>query len=259
MSAALTLWRKHMMKLIVHKEEAFGTLFQPILWVVLFGTGMKSVIGAAMPGGDNFYISFMVPGIIALTAMSGAIEGGLVFLQERLLGIMKEYLVAPIPRVSILMGNAMSTVTKSLLQAIVIFIIGVLMGAQVDLLPLGWLIGLVLITGFGLGFAGIGLSVASRASSIGGYHMLIFMLTLPLLFVSNALYPLASLPSWMRILAQINPLSYVVDGLRQTILQGSATLVDGESLALWLCFVVVIAFATFGTLLAYVSFRKSIR
>lgn len=259
MSAALTLWRKHMTKLFVHQEEAFGILFQPILWVVLFGTGMKGVFGEAMPGGEALYISFMVPGIIALTAMSGAISGGLVLLEERTRGIIKEYLVAPIPRISILMGNIMSTVTKSLFQVIVILIIGMLMGAQISSNPLGWLGGLILITGCGLGFAGIGLAVASKTSSTGGYHMLIFMLTLPLLFVSNALYPMASLPAWMRIGAQMNPVSYVVDGLRQMVFENGAALADGSVLPLWLCFTVVAAFGLFGILLAYVAFRKSIK
>jgi ABC-2 type transport system permease protein len=258
MTAALILWNKHMIKLNVHKEEAFGLLFQPILWVVLFGTGMKSVLGAAMPG-EGDYISFMVPGIIALTAMSGAIGGGLVLLEERLRGIIKEYLAAPISRVSILVGNAMSTVTKSLFQAVIILIVGLLLGAQVSLNPLGWLGGLVLIAGFGLGFAGIGLAVASRTSSTGGYHMLIFMLSLPLLFVSNSLYPLASLPTWMRVGAQINPMTYTVDGLRQMVFESSATLTSGDFLPLWLCFVVVAAFGIFGILLAYASFKKSIK
>ena len=258
MSAAVTLWRKHMTNVIVHKEDAFGLLFQPILWVVLFGTGMKSVIGSALPGGGGSYITFMVPGIVALTAMSGAIEGGLMFLQERILGTVKEYLAAPIPRVSILLGNALSTVTKSLFQAIVILIVGVLMGAQVDLLPLGWLGGLVLIVGFGLGFAGIGLSVASRTNSPGGYHMLIFMFSLPLLFLSSSLYPLASLPAWMRIAARVNPMSYVVDGLRQTAFQGSGALAGGE-FPLWLCFLVVALFALLGIALAYSAFMKSIK
>jgi len=257
MSAALTLWNKHMTKLISHKEEAIGSLFQPILWVVLFGAGMKSVAGAAMPGGEDSYIAFMVPGIIALTAMSGAIEGGLVLVQERLMGIVKEYFVAPISRVSVLMGNALSTVTKSLLQAVIIFIIGIILGALVSLNPLGWLGGLVLICGFGLGFAGIGLAVASRASSINGYHMVIFIFTLPTLFASNALYPLASLPTWMQILARANPMSYVVDGLRQTFYLNSVHLADGELLPLWLCFTVVVAFAIAGISLAYLSFRKA--
>jgi len=223
---------------------------------VLFGTGMKSVIGAAMPGEDNFYISFMVPGIIALTAMSGAINGGLVLLQERILGIVKEYFVATISHMSVLMANALSTVTKSLIQALIIIAVGALMGAQFSSNLLGWLGGVLLIGGFGLGFAGIGLAVASKTNSPGGYHMLIFMLTLPLLFVSNSLYPLASLPTWMRVIAQGNPMSYVVDGLRQTIFQSSTT---GSDFALWLCFLVVALFAVFGMLLAYFSFRKSMK
>ena len=246
-----------MMKYSIHAEEAFGTLFQPILWVVLFGTGMKAVFGDAIPGLN--YIAFMVPGIVALTAMSGAIQGGLTFLQERLLGTMKEYLVAPIPRISILMGNAMSTTTTALLQSIIILIIGMFMGAKLDLLPFGWLGGMVLTAGFALGFAGIGLAVAAKANTTGGYHMLIFMLTLPLMFISNALYPISSLPTWMKVISQINPMSYVVDGLRQTVFTGTTAIAGGTPLELWLCYVVAIAFALFGMGLAYIAFKGAVK
>ncbi len=89
--------------------------------------------------------------------------------------------------------------------------------------------------------------------------MLIFLLTLPLLLMSNALYPLASLPTWMQVGARLNPTSYVVDGLRQMVFDNSATLSGAELLPLWLCFLVVAAFGVFGMLLAYVSFKKSIK
>jgi len=260
MSAALTLWNKHMTKLLAHGEEGFGVLFQPILWVVLFGTGMKGVMASVMPGGGDYYMTLMVPGIIALTAMSGAIQGGLTLLEERLLGIIKEYLVAPIPRISILVGNAMSTITKSLLQSAIILGIGILMGARfIGFDPLGWLGGLLLIILFGLGFAGIGLAVASKTSSTGGYHMLIFMLTLPLMFLSNSLYPLESLPVWMQIGSKVNPVSYAVDGMRQTLFDTGADFVGSEFLPLWLCFLVVTLFAAFGIGLAYSSFRSSLK
>lgn len=260
MSATLTLWNKHMAKLMAGKEQAFGILFQPILWIVLFGTGMAAVIGTESSDAKDAYITFMVPGIIALAAMTGAIEGGLTLLFERLQGIIKEYLVSPIPRPSILFGNALSTVTKSLAQAVVILGVGLLMGAQfIGLDPLGWLGGLVLIIALGLGFAGIGLAVASRTNSPSGYHMLIFMLTMPLLFLSNALYPMASLPTWMQIGANINPVSYAVDGLRQTLFDSSSSLAGGEFLPLWLCFVVVTVFAALGMMLAYSSFKKSVK
>ncbi|MFC1954579.1 ABC transporter permease [Chloroflexota bacterium] len=259
MIAAFTLWNKHMIKLLSHAEESFGVLFQPILWVVLFGTGMKGIMASVMPGGGDYYMTLMVPEIIALTAMSGAIQGGLTLLEERFLGIIKEYLVAPIPRMSILMGNALSTITKSLFQSVVILTIGILMGARfIGYNPAGWLGGLLLVTLFGLGFAGIGLAVASKTNSTGGYHMLIFMLTLPLMFLSNSLYPLDSLPVWMQIGSKINPVSYVVDGLRQTLFDAGSIYTEGGFLPLWLCFLVVAIFAVFGTLLSYVSFKKSV-
>lgn len=259
MSAAMTLWSKHMRKLVVHPEEAVGILIQPILWVVLFGIGMKGLLGSAMGGGGDTYITFIVPGIVALTALGGAISGGLVWLNERIQGIAKEYLVAPIPRLSILAGNALSITSKTLFQAVVILIIGLLIGAQVSGDLLGWLGGLALVAGYGLGFAGIALAFASRANDPGSYHMVIFLINLPLLFMSNALYPLESLPTWMEIGARINPTSYVVDGMRQTVFENGAVLGGGEPLALWLCFVVTGAFAVFGMALAYVSFRRSIK
>ena len=259
MSAAVTLWSKHMTKLRVHPEEAVGLLIQPILWIALFVVGMKSLRGPTIQGGGDAYMTFMVPGIVALMAYSGAIGGGLVWLTERVQGIAKEYLVAPIPRLSILMGNALSILTKTLFQSIVILVVGVLMGAQGNLSPLGWLGGIVLVTGYGLGFAGIALAAASRTNDPGSYHMLIFMLFLPLLFISNALYPLSSLPTWMEVMARANPTSYVVDGLRQTFFDSSVTLEGAEFLPLWLCFVVVAAFAALGVALAYVVFKRSIR
>ncbi len=259
MSAATILWSKHMRKLRVHPEEAVGLLIQPILWVALFGLGMRGLLGPSMAGDDDVYTTFMVPGIIALTALGGAIGGGLVWLNERTLGIAKEYLAAPIPRLSILMGNALSILTKTMFQAVVILVVGVLLGAQGSLDPLGWLGGRVLIELYSLGFAGIALAFASMANDPGAYHMVIFLINLPLLFMSNALYPMASMPTWMEVLARANPTSYVVDGMRQTLFDSSATLANAELLSLWLCFVVVTAFAAFGISLAYVAFKKSIK
>ena len=139
MAATYVLWNKHMRKFLANPMEMFGFAIQPVLWVVLFGAGMKSMMGAAMPGVGDQYVSFMLPGIVALSALGGAVGGGSVWLTERLRGIVKEYLVAPIPRLSILMGNALSTMTKSLFQAVIILIVGILMGARINTNPLGWL------------------------------------------------------------------------------------------------------------------------
>jgi len=256
MSAALTLWHKHMRKSFLHSEEIIGMLIQPVLWVLLFGVGMTRMMGSTDLGAGGAYLTFMLPGIIALTALGGAVTGGFVWLLERVRGIVKEYLVAPIPRVSILLGNALSTVTKALLQVFVIFLVGALVGAELSFNPLYWVAGLLLISGYALGFAGLALAFASKTDSTGAYHTIIFLFNLPLLFLSNALYPLDTLPRWMQIGAFFNPTTYVVSGLRQTMLLTSTT---QESLALWLCFVAVALFAAIGTGVAYRAFYGVIK
>lgn len=259
MNASIILWQKQMKKSLIHTEEIVGMLIQPILWVVLFGVGMRSLMAASTPGNGEGYMTFIVPGIVALTAVGGAIGGGSTWLNERLMGIVKEYLVAPIPRLSILMGHALSITTKVLIQSIVILIVGVLMGAQLRANPLGWLGGILLVAGYGIGFAGVALAVASKTDSSEGYHMMIFMLQLPLLFWSNSLYPLTTLPTWMRIGALINPTTYVVTGLRQITMAPTPDIGNLEAIPLWLGFLVVVTFAGLGMGLAFGAFKTSIK
>jgi len=259
MNATFLLWQKQMKKALVHPEEIVGMLIQPILWVILFGVGMRSLMGTTNPESGNDYMTFVVPGIVALTAVSGAIAGGSTWLSERIRGIVKEYLAAPIPRLSILMGNATSIVTKVLVQSFVILIVGVLMGARLSPNPFGWLGGLVLIAGYGIGFSGIALAVASATDSSEGYHMMIFLLQLPLLFLSNSLYPLETLPAWMRVGAFANPTTYVVTGLRQITLGPAPTMGAVANIPLWICFAVTAGFAALGMYWALKAFQKAIK
>ncbi len=259
MNATILLWQKQMKKALVHPEEIAGMLIQPILWVILFGVGMRSLMGTTAPGSGNDYMTFVVPGIVALTAVSAAIVGGSTWLNERLIGIVKEYMTAPIPRLSILMGNATGIVTKVLIQSIIILIVGLLMGAKLSNNPLGWLGGLLLIAGYGIGFSGFALAVASSTDSSEGYHMMIFMLQLPLLFLSNSLYPLQSLPRWMQIGAYANPTTYIVTGLRQITLGPTPTMGTVANIPLWICFVVAVGFAAFGMNMALRAFKKAIK
>jgi ABC-2 type transport system permease protein len=245
-SVTLSIWHKHMRKFLGNSEELFGMMIQPILWVILFGVGMKSLMGGVAPDGGENYIEFILPGIIALSAMGGAIGGGMAWLDERVRGIVKEYLVAPIPRFSILLGNAGSTATKAMFQAVVILLVGILMGAGLSTDPVGWLLGFLLLAGYALGFTGLALVVATKTDNIMAYHAMIMMLNLPVLFLSNARYPMASLPGWMKVGALANPTSYLVDGIRQTVLSGGGGLAANDTLPLWLCFTVTAGFAVLG-------------
>jgi ABC-2 type transport system permease protein len=259
MNAVLTLWQKQMKKSFVHSEEIVGMLIQPILWVVLFGVGMRNLMGTVTPGSGAGYMTFVVPGIVALTALGGAIAGGSTWLNERLMGIVKEYLVSPIPRLSILMGNAAAIVTKVLAQSLIILIVGLLMGAQLSTNPAGWIGGLLLVILYGTGFAGIALTMASKTDSSGGYHMVIFILNLPLLFLSNALYPLQTMPTWMRFGALLNPTTYVVTGLRKSALASVPNSGYVDTIPLWVCVLVLICFAVLGMALALRAFKSTIK
>lgn len=258
MNATLLLWKKQMKKALIHPEEIVGMLLQPALWVILFGVGMRSLMGTTNLGAGNDYMTFVLPGIVALTVVSAAIAGGSTWLNERLIGIVKEYLTAPIPRLTILLGNATGIVTKVLIQSIVILIVGVVMGAKLNGHFWGLVGGLLLIAGFGIGFSGFSLAVASSTDSSEGYHMMIFLLQLPLLFLSNSLYPLQTLPVWMKIGAYANPTTYVVTGLRLITL-GATPIEPISGIPLWLCFMVSGAFAVLGMYIALSAFRKSIK
>ncbi len=253
--ATFAIWHKHMRKFLGNGEELFGLMIQPILWIVLFGVGMRALVGSGgMAGADGNYLGFILPGIAALSAMGGAVGGGMAWLDERSRGIVREYLVAPIPRTSILFATVGSTITKALFQALIILVFGVILGAGLTGNPLGWLIGLVLLVGYAAGFSGIALAVASMTDNLMAYHAMIMLLNLPVLFLSNALYPLSSMPGWMQVGALINPTSYLVDGMRQAILGGSA------ELPMWVCLVVTIGFAALGLLAASRAFaRKTAR
>ncbi|MGF1507540.1 MAG: ABC transporter permease [Anaerolineae bacterium] len=252
MAATLTLWHKHMTKFFRNPEAAFGMLLQPVLWVALFGVGMRSFIG-----GESFvenFISFMVPGIIALAALSGAVSGGSIMLNERLNGITKEYMAAPIPRYAILAGSALSTATKGLFQAILIAALGLIIGSSISMNPLGWLAALGYIGLYAIGMAGLALAVAASVNSTLGYHGLI-ALDLPLLFASSALYPLVLLPGWMQVIGRLNPTTYVIDAVR-SLMYGVEYAGQANN---WLALGVLIGFALFGIVLSTVAFRAQIR
>lgn len=250
MHATYVIWSKHMTKFAHSIEELLGVALQSVLWVVLFGVGMRGLV-PEVNGSD--YMSFMLPGIIALSALGGAVGGGMILLDERLRGIVKEYLAAPIPRLSILLGNAASTATKAMIQAILMLLVGILMGARLGGNPLGWLLALGLVALFALGFSGIALAIAAVSRSMMGYHGLIFLFNLPLLFASNALYPLSVLPNWMQALVILNPVTYLIDAIRALAFGAQPTLNLGLSVA------VVALFAVLGVWLALKSFQHTIR
>lgn len=246
---AWTIFTKHMRKFVSSSMEIGGTLGWPLLWVVTFGVGMERVVNVDALGGAGSYLAFITPGIIALTAMSGAVNAGMALLEEKIKGIVKEYFVAPVPRLSILLASTGSGLVKTLLQSAIILVIAVLFGAQLSGGLAGLLGAFLALLLYVAAFVGFSNGMAVRSKSIGGYHTMLFVLNLPLLFLSNAFYPLAAMPAWMRAIAFLNPTTYVVDALRHTLYR------SGE-LPLALSFTVLAACAVLLNWFGLRSFRR---
>ena len=130
---AYVIFHKHMYKFRTNSMEIGGTLGWPLLWILTFGVGMERVVDVGTLGANtSSYLAFITPGIIALTALSGAVNSGMTLLEEKVKGILKEYFVAPIPRMSILLASTASGMVKTLIQSLILLVIAMIFGARLD-------------------------------------------------------------------------------------------------------------------------------
>ncbi len=191
---------------------------QPVLWLVLFGEVMAQVRGLA-PGAVP-YLDFLAPGILAQSVLFVAIFYGISAIWERDLGVLHRYLVSPAPRSALVIGKALSSSIRGLSQAIVIYVCAGLMGVHLSLDPRDIVVGILLVAlGSGL-FSTFSLVIACLVRTRERFMGIGQVLTMPIFFASNAIYPIGLMPPWMRGVSSLNPLTYEVDGLRAVMLRG---------------------------------------
>jgi ABC-2 type transport system permease protein len=247
------LWRKQLRGLISSPSELGGAVAMPVLWMVLFGLCMGQTITEPARTAGIGYIAFITPGVMLLATLTAAAMAAATLLLDRLSGALKAQLIAPIPHAAILLGLFAGTLTKALAQGALVLLLGLLLGARLAASLPTLLLAAVLLGAFTLGFAGLAAAFAGRARGMEGYHGLIMLLNLPMLFVSNALYPLEAMPPTIRALAYLNPTTYAVDGLRQLPFGAPAALGLAPDLG------VLLAFAAGGLLLGLRSFARAVR
>ncbi len=216
--------------------ELFTRAVQPALWLLVFGQVFERT--RAIPTGDVRYIDFMAPGILAQSVLFIAIFSGITVIWERDLGIVHKFLVSPTPRTALVLGKALSAGVRALSQAAIIYLLALLIGVRLSWHPLALLAVLVAIVLGAAVFSTFSLIIACLVKTRERFMGIGQLLTMPLFFASNAIYPIAIMPDWLKVLATINPLSYEVDVLR--------TLMLGQPITanLALDFVVLIVVAT---------------
>lgn|ERR1019366_9527610 len=192
---------------------------QPLLWLLVFGQVFSRT--RAIPTGNLSYLEFMAPGVLAQSVLFTAIFYGIGVIWERDLGVVHKLLVSPSPRASLVFGKAMAAGIRTLSQAVIIIVLAVVMGIRVRLDPLS-LIGVasVVMLGGAL-FATFSLVIACVVKTRDRFMGIGQLLTMPLFFASNAIYPVDMMPSWLKVVAQYNPLTYLVSALRSLMVGGS--------------------------------------
>ncbi len=207
------MWLRQLKRYWRSKPRLIGSIGQPLLFLVAFGFGFSPVFEKA--GGVD-YMQFLVPGIIAMTILFTSMFTGIEVVWDKKFGFLKETLVAPISRTDIMVGRTLGGATISVIQGLVVLVLTLLIGFR----PISWfsiipaIFFMFLVSIFLTGF---GTSIASRIDDMQAFPMIMNLLIMPMFFLSGALFPIDDLPSFIKILVLVNPLTYGVDGLRATL------------------------------------------
>jgi ABC-2 type transport system permease protein len=221
LSQSLVVAQAEVLKLRHDPYELISRGIQPALWLVIFGQVMARIHG--MPIGGTSYLDFLTPGILAQSSLFVAIFYGINVIWERDLGILVKYIVSPAARGALVLGKGLGAGIRGLAQAVVVFGLAAALGVRLVLLPLA--LGEVIVTIL-LGsavFCSFSLIIACIVKTRDRFMGIGQVLTMPLFFASNAIYPIVLMPNWLRVAARMNPLTYEVDALRTIMLHGGVS------------------------------------
>ena len=214
MTTIYILWLRQLKRYSRSKARIIGSLGQPLLFLVAFGFGMGRIYQQAR--GDS-YIDYIAPGIIAMGIIFTGTFSGIEIIWDRQFGFLKETLVAPTSRINIMLGRTLGGATIASCQGLIILCISLLVGFKPHfslLMPLS----LVFIFLIALLFTALGTAIASLMEDFHGFQLIINFLIMPLFFLSGALFPVDGLSKGFRMVIFLNPLSYGIDGIRDTLI-----------------------------------------
>jgi ABC-2 type transport system permease protein len=210
MSAVYVMWLREVKRFIRSKSRIVGALGQPLLFLIALGYGLGPVFAKA---GQGNYLEFIAPGIIGMTIIFTAIFNGMQVIWDRQFGFLKETMVAPVSRLSIMFGRTLGGATVSTVQGVLVLALATVAGFRPVSL-FGILPTLVIMLLIALLFSALGIMVASLLKDMQGFQLIMNFLVMPLVFLSGAFFPLNDAPSALLLVARFDPLSYGIDALR---------------------------------------------
>jgi len=212
--AVSIVWRRELIRFQRDRLRTITSLIQPLLFLLVLGTGLSALARGSLPSGVNFK-TFIYPGVLAMTVLFTAIFSAASIVWDREFGFLREMLVAPVSRASIVIGKCLGGATIATLQGLVILALAGLAGVPYDPVLMLTLIGEMLLLAFTL--TAFGVMMAARITQFQAFMALTQMLVMPLFFLSGALYPLHGLPTWLSVLTRIDPLTYAVGPMRHAV------------------------------------------
>jgi ABC-2 type transport system permease protein len=212
--AVSIVWRRELIRFRTDRLRAITALIQPVLFLFVLGTGLSTLAGAGMPSGVSFK-TFIYPGVLAMSVLFTAIFSAASIVWDREFGFLREILVAPVSRASIVIGKCLGGATIATFQGIVFLLLAGFADVPYNPVLIVTLIGELLLLSFTL--TAFGVMMAARIKQFQAFMALTQMLVLPLFFLSGALYPLTGLPAWLSVLTRIDPLTYIVGPMRHAV------------------------------------------
>jgi ABC-2 type transport system permease protein len=213
-----TLWLREVKRYAREKTRLISAFIQPLLWLVLFGSGMRF---ASTGQATIDYQRFIFPGIVGQTLLFTSMFMGISVIWDREFGFLKEILVAPVSRVSVFVGKMLGGSTDAVIQGSFVFLFSFLVAIHVSIGT--FLISLPIMLLITFGMVSVGLTIASLMESLESFGVIQTFVNLPLFFLSGALFPLSFFPQWLEWVSVVDPLTYGVDALRITILKETWT------------------------------------
>jgi len=239
-----TMWLREMKRFLRVKARVVGSLLMPLFFLAFLGLPMSFMPAREIPGLEGVgYLDFLAPGIVGMTLLFAGTMSGASVIWDKEFGFLKEVLVAPVNRFSVILGRSLGGMTTAIIQALIIVGIAVAMGVELSSVS-GFFLALVIMILTCATFTGFGLIIATKLGNLEGFMAIMNLIVFPIFLLSGALFPIQSMPSWLRYIMYIDPLTYGVDGLR-------GTLIGIAAFPLWLDFTVLLilclALATLGS------------
>ncbi len=211
---AYSIWQRELIRFFRERTRAVTSFVQPILYLLVFGTGLGAAVRGELVAGD--FRVFLLPGVIVMTSLFTSMFAAVSIVWDREFGFLKEILVAPVGRSSVIAGKSAGGATTSAIQGLAIMIFAPLVGLSVP--PLRILAVAPILVLFAVSINLLGIALASRIETMQGFMFVMNFITLPLFFLSGAVFPLTQVPGWLRALAYIDPATYAVDAIRRILI-----------------------------------------